>query len=214
MDSRSTDIDAGQPAPLAALPVYEGAPWYEAIRALYEEAFPPEERFPWPDLLLLAREDGVEFLAYFDAPAAAPGSDVAVEMAPDSNAPHRKPCGLSYTIVAESFLYILFLAVDPHTRGQGYGTRILDSLCTRYPNANPVLEIEPIDPAAPNYEQRLSRLRFYERNGFAFTGYDLVEETERYTMLARDPNFDPSEFARAVRKATCGTCLFSIEPSR
>ena len=67
-------------------------------------------------------------------------------------------------------MYVFFLAIDPAWRSHGYGAAVLDELRKRYAGRQLVLDIEPLDSAAPNYEQRLRRKNFYLRNGFRESG--------------------------------------------
>ena len=136
---------------------------YERVIALYEEAFPPEERFPVDELVAMSAKPEVKFEAYHD---------------------DGLFCGFTYNIETPSYLYVLFLAVVADKRSSGVGSRILEHLKVQYPDRTHVLEIEPLDPAADNYDQRVKRLAFYERNGFTRTGFDLLEDDMRYTVLA------------------------------
>ena len=182
--------------PLVVRPVSKGDESYAQIRALYKEAFPFKERFSLPALRLAARTRGVDFLAYFDE-----GQN------------GRRLVGISYTIAAEGYLYILYLAVEKGLRGGGYGSRILQHVQEQFPGKQLVLEIEPLDKTAENYTQRLSRLGFYERNGFRRVGYDFFEGKVRYTVLATGDTFDAERFARALRKVSHGLYRFKILPA-
>ena len=181
-------------AELIARPVAVYGAACKQVKALYREAFPAKERFPVTVLLLGAWKPEIEFTAFYD-----PARDGRLR-------------GMAYTIEAGSYLYILYLAVVADARGRGYGTRILEFLKQQYPSATFMLEIEPLDKRAANYDQRVARLAFYERNGFARVGYDMVEGTIRYTMLATGV-FDADEFSRAVRKLSHGLYRFKIVPA-
>ncbi len=177
-------------------PVEKGDSAYAQVAALYKDAFPFKERFSLLTLRLVARKKEVDFLAYFDA-----------------TSEDEQLIGLSYTIAAGDYLYILYLAVNKELRGGGWGTRILESLKQRFPHKQLVLEIEPLDKSANNYEQRLSRLGFYERNGFKRVGYDFFEGRVRYTVLATGDSFDAHAFSRALRKLFHGLYRFKILPA-
>ncbi|MBQ9068603.1 MAG: GNAT family N-acetyltransferase [Eggerthellaceae bacterium] len=187
-------MEKGNEQGLVARPVARGNADYAQIKALYREAFPAFERFSLPALRLFARKREVDFLAYYN-----PGCGDQL-------------CGMTYTIEAGDYLYILYLAVSVTLRGGGYGTRILDQLKREHPGKHLVLEIEPLDKKAKNYDQRTRRLSFYEHNGFKLAGYDLFEGKVRYTMLATEDKFDPDAFSRAVRKLTHGLYRFKIIP--
>ena len=66
-----------------------------------------------------------------------------------------------------------------------------------------VLEIEPLDDDAPNIEQRRRRLAFYERGGFALTGYRIHEGDQSYSVMVDGP-FEPGAFRRLVHWFTLG----------
>ena len=182
--------------PLVARPVRKDDASYPAVRALYREAFPFKERFSLPTLRFAARKKEIDFIAYFE---------------PDDP---DELCGISYTIEAGSYLYVLYLAVQSGLRGKGIGSRILQHLRAEHPACELVLEIEPLDKTADNYEQRAARLAFYQRNGFARVGYDMFEGRVRYTMLATGEAFDVDDFSRAVRKLSHGLYRFKIVPAQ
>lgn len=156
---------------------------HACVVALYEEAFPPEERFDIGLLDDLAEREHVDFTAYYR---------------------REEFCGFSYSIDTGSCLYVLFLAVAGAKRSRGHGSQIIARLKERYPGRAIVVEIEPIDPMAPNAAQRLARLDFYTRNGFSPAGLDSIEGDMVYTVLVFGGPFEASEFAREVTDITEG----------
>ena len=180
---------------LVARPVTRKDDAYPEVRTLYHEAFPAKERFSLPTLLFFSHKSGVDFTAYFDP------------------IDEDQLCGMSYTIEAGGYLYIMYLAVVANARGKGYGTRILDQLKRRYPHKTLVLDIEPLDKKASNYDQRVQRLKFYERNGFSLVGYDMFTGAVRDVVLASEEDFDPKAFSKAVHRLSHGLCRFTILPA-
>ena len=89
-----------------------------------------------------------------------------------------KFCGIAYYVISDSTVYLTYLAVNKDLRGQGYGTKILSLLEKQYPDQAIVIDIEPVVPTAKNYQQRVSRLKFYERNGFHRTDQKLKDQDE------------------------------------
>lgn len=158
-------------------------PAYRQVLDVFFEAFPAEERFPVWQLNFMALNENVEFITYFD------GSILA---------------GFTYSVVADDYLYLIFLAVPASARSKGYGSRILAQVQEDHPDLVIVLDIEPLDLSAPNYEQRASRLRFYGRNGFSLTGYDLYEDTMRYTVLSNSQEFDAVAFEASMNNVLHG----------
>ena len=74
-------------------------------------------------------------------------------------------CGMVCYYISDNTVYLAYLAVESELRGNGYGSKILHMLEEKYPDQQIVLDIEPLDPDAENYHQRVSRLRFYQKNG-------------------------------------------------
>ena len=75
--------------------------------------------------------------------------------------------GMTFILKGEGLIYIYNLAVDPRMRGLGYGSSVLDGLKAMFPGCRFALSSESPDPDARNLEERLRRISFYERNGFA-----------------------------------------------
>lgn len=74
---------------------------------------------------------------------------------------------MTFILKGEGLIYIYYLAVDPGMRRLGYGSSVLDGLKAMFPGCRFALSSESPDPDARNLEERLRRISFYERNGFA-----------------------------------------------
>ena len=86
------------------------------------------------------------------------------------------------------------LGVHQEMRSKGYGGEILNYAYEQAGKRNIILNVEWLDQTADNYEQRLKRVSFYEKNGICRTGYGFSSEGVDYFVLATDTkNFDPSE---------------------
>ncbi len=134
-----------------------------ALRALYESAFPDEERIPWDDLLRLVGEMPLEFAEYRD------GGELL---------------GLTIVYPRTRLSWFWYFAVPEEKRGRGIGQRILSALLSRYEGRSMVLDMEdPAQPDAPNPEQRRRRTAFYLRNGFRETGIGRNYGPVAMTML-------------------------------
>lgn len=152
-------------------------------KELLREAFPPEELFPFWMLRVTALRRCVDFFAYYD------GKEFA---------------GLSYAIEGDECSFVLYLAVNPRVRSRGYGSAILADIASTYPGKPIYLDVEPVEKGAPNYEQRVKRLRFYERNGFARTGYRVKGGEDVYDVLANNADFDPAALTETMSRLTFG----------
>lgn len=145
------------------------------LRALYESAFPDEERIPWSDLLRLVREMPLEFAEYRD------GAELL---------------GLTIVYPRQRLSWFWYFAVPEEKRGHGVGQRILSAILERYKDRSAILDMEyPAQPDAPNPEQRLRRATFYLRNGFRETGVCRTFGPVTMTILIKgDDTFDQSDY--------------------
>lgn len=157
-------------------------PQYREAIDLYRRAFPPEERLPLWHMRLMALRRDVGFRAWLDDGALV---------------------GITYTVDSPATVWLFYLAVNDSVRSRGYGSRILNGVRWHAAGRTIVLELEPLDDGAPNLEQRRRRLAFYERGGFALTGYRIHEGDQSYSVMA-DGVFDPGAFRRLVLRFGLG----------
>ena len=175
---------------LTRIPVPNEGPITDKVKEIYERSFPPEEQIPLPELLRSAEAPEVSFVAWADPalPAGEEGADNVV--------------ALTFSLVFPDLFYLGFLAVDGRTRSTGYGTRILTYFRERYGDVPQLLEIEPVVREAANYQQRVRRLAFYERNGFEVTNMLTHEADQTYRVLARDGIVSPQRLEQALNSVT------------
>lgn len=156
---------------------------YAEIVKLMRTAFPENEQFPMWLLRLLACKKDVDFTAYYDEELFA---------------------GISYTAMSDNMVFILFLAVNANIRSKGYGTAILEYIKENSNGKTITLNIEPIIENAENYEQRKSRLLFYERNGFNVTEYTIKDKGEDYVILSNTSEYSIVDFKKVIKKMSWG----------
>ncbi len=165
--------------PLTKKPLSKDLPEYEQVKNLYRTAFPKEERMPWRMIMRMTRRRSLRSAVYYDGKALV---------------------GLSLCAVEEEQVFLFYLAVTTEIRNRGYGSMILTSLKEEYAGKVLFLDSERLDPEAPNNEQRIRRMAFYERNGIhqtgAFTHYGGVD----YELLATDPDFTKEDFMKFVKE--------------
>ena len=99
---------------------------------------------------------------------------------------------------------VLFFAVNADFRGRGYGSAILTYLKEKNPNRSVILNVEPLDEEAENAEERIRRMRFYEKNGFFDTGYDIEEIGGTFRVLATEKEIDMEAYLRVFGKMSFG----------
>ena len=181
---------------LVSLPVPDEGPIRDKIQEIYEQSFPLEE-IPMRDLLRAARKPEVSFDAWTDTSLPA-GEDGA-----------GRVVALTFSFAFPDLFYLGLLAVDGRTRSAGYGSRILTHFGERYPDIPQLLEIEPVTREALNYQQRVRRLAFYERNGFTVTNMLTHEADQTYRVLARGGVVSPGRLEEALNSVTDDPAYFS-----
>ncbi len=112
--------------------------------------------------------------------------------------------GLSYVMSHGRLAYVLYLAVDDSVRSRGYGSQILSLIRRRSPESSIVLDIEPVEPGADNYEQRVRRLAFYQRNGLSPTPLMCRDGQGRYAVVSEDPGLGAAELESLYRWFSIG----------
>ena len=153
--------------------VTRDAPWFPQVKALYESAFPANERIPIKHLL----DDKIkrEFWAFFDG-------DLF--------------CGFSNSITHGSITNIVYFAVMPELRSRGYGSQILQVIREQHPDTRIVVDIEVEEDSkdAEELERRNRRRDFYLRNGFGSSPVDYVWQGEHYRLLSAGGSVTEKEF--------------------
>lgn len=108
--------------------------------------------------------------------------------------------GLVITINGPEQILLDYLAVDKNRRGQGIGSHMLKMMREQYAGKGVFLEIEIVDGAAENYEERKRRKQFYLSNGMTpmnvfvelfgvdmeLLGFDCSLTFEEYHAFYRD----------------------------
>ena len=153
--------------------VTRDASWFPQVKALYESAFPANERIPIKHLL--DNKIKREFWAFFDG-------DLF--------------CGFSNSITHGSITNIVYFAVVPELHSRGYGSKILQAIREKHPDARIVVDIEVEEDSkdAEELERRNRRRDFYLRNGFDSSPVDYVGQGEHYRLLSAGGTVTEKEF--------------------
>lgn len=132
------------------------------VKNLYIKEFPKYERLPFWFLVYKSKKKNSDFYAIYD----------------DS-----EYIGLLYLTYYKDIVYVFYLAIDPLQQSKGYGSKILQYLRKIYKDKRLFLNIEKVDSSADNYEQRFKRKRFYEKNGFKNTNFEIGKKDIVYEIL-------------------------------
>lgn len=148
----------------------------EAVKALYESAFPENEKRDF-GFLLKNSED----------------ADAALEML----AVYDDALFVGFVVMLNSgdISHILYFAVNEALRGKSYGSRILQTIHNRKPAQRIVADVEKPDCASGNQEQREKRIRFYHRNGYKTTEIEYRWQDEDYLILSYNGDVSKAEYA-------------------
>ncbi len=159
------------------------------VKKLYKIAFPKNERAPISFLFSKTKHKENKFYAALD---------------------NNEFVGLAYTIQKNKMLYIFYLAVAEEKRGKGFGSEILATIKNMYSDCTILLEIE--DTAltdAENFEERIKRLKFYQKNGYSQTHIRLNEAGVDFELLGTAATVTQAEFL-SLMKRYLGAFLFKI----
>ena len=149
----------------------------EKLAQINTDAFPEEERMSVERLMELSAAEDFTLLAACDGDAMV---------------------GFTLLGVSDTCVYVFLLAVDKEQRSKGYGSQILRELKNRFAGQQIVLDLEGIDEQAENNAQRISRKRFYLRNGFCETGYFMDYFGIRFEVLCGEENLNVSNFVQLL----------------
>ena len=97
-----------------------------------------------------------------------------------------------------------FLAIFPHKRNGGTGTKVLQAIRARYEGVPICLEIEdPDEPGADNADIRLRRRNFYLRNGIVPIAKMHIYGTDM-ELLATDASVTYESYRDLLRRVLGG----------
>lgn len=155
----------------------------ELVENLIQSSFPPDEQEPIERLLTMAEKPMVNFWAYFD---------------------DETFCGMIYVVESRDTLFVLYLAVEAELRSQGYGAAIIQDVRGVFGGKDMVLHVEDPYESPENTEQRIHRIRFYERLGFKDTGYRLSPEGTTFWLLSTAEDYQISTYMNLMYEYSDG----------
>ena len=157
--------------------VTKDSPWLPQVKALYESAFPANERIPIKQLM--DNKIQREFFAFVDTIDGTPTF-----------------CGFSNSITRGTITNIVYFAVEPKLRSRGYGSEILKTIREQHPETRLVVDIEVEEDSKDAKELKLRERRrnFYQRNGFDASPVDYVWQGEHYRLLSAGGTVTEKEF--------------------
>ena len=155
---------------LRIIPVTSDYPNTERLLNIRDEAFPPNERPDSRDVSKYNDANGYAFMAFED-------DHVPVGFALLRN------CG-------DNMCFGIYFAIGKEFRNRHYGSRLLKLLLEGYLKRKIFFGcVEALLPETENYQQRLDRVRFYQRNGmFVLDEVMDAGAMGKYQFVCTDPN--------------------------
>lgn len=158
--------------------IFGGDKRVEIIDRIYQEAFPPNERFGMNIIMRLANQGHLNVFALTQ---------------------NDETVGLLITCEDEQTAYVCYFAIDKALRGHGLGGEAIRQACRLYQGKQVVLEIEALEKTSSNFSQRKRRESFYLRHGFAHTNRYIRYEGVTYELLfAGRQSFDEKAYDRLL----------------
>ncbi len=152
---------------------------YDEIVKFMKKSFPKEELMPMWLLLLVSKFKKYNFNAYYD---------------------DKLFVGIIFTIESKESVFVFYIAVNDQIQSRGYGTRLLEIVFDKNKGKSVSLFIETMsNKNASNFEQRIKRLSFYERNGFKHTGYSAGNKEPFIDILSTNDNFDLKDAKKLLK---------------
>ncbi len=143
------------------------------VKALYTTSFPKIERKPFWLMMLNHKRERMKIFYIEDSNEFA-GMAVMAEYADKA--------------------LLLYFAINPNKRGNGYGSKALQMLMKRYENKKFYLEIESTKKECKDIETRLKRKRFYNKNGMYEMGLNVDLFGTEMEVLSNGAIFDYDEY--------------------
>ncbi len=152
---------------------------YQEICQWMKRVFPKEELMPMWLIKLLILKKNYNFKVYYHGPLFV---------------------GILFTIQSEDTVFVFYIAVNDKIHSKGYGSELLRVLFNQFPDKSVTLFIETVsDKEALNYDQRIKRLAFYERNGFVHTKIEAGFKKPFVDILSTDKDFDVVKAKKLMR---------------
>ena len=187
-------------ATLQIIEIKKDSPYLPQVQALYESAFPANERIPMKQLL--DNKIKREFCAFFEEGLRENNGEngdneiAAVKNTATEIAAAPRFRGFSNSITHGDITNIVYFAVVPELRSRGYGSKILQAIRKQHPDTRIIVDIEVEEDSkdAEELKRRNRRREFYQRNGFDASPVDYVWQGEHYRLLSAGGTVTEKEF--------------------
>lgn len=161
--------------------------WAE-VKKIYLEAFPKRERKPFFSLRHCVKsKKGQIFTA----------------------SENGTLLGFIMVIPYQNMVMVDYLAVSGAIRSRGTGSRMIQEICRHFSDKKIVLLIEQLDAHADNREQRISRRKFYIKNGFTSSNIFIKGKSGAMEILNFGGKVSEKEYL-ALQEYALGKLFFRL----
>lgn len=108
--------------------------------------------------------------------------------------------GFTYLVESKNKVFITYIAVNNEIRSKGYGSQILNTIKSRFPGKTISLNVERLIEDCDNYEQRIKRVKFYERNDFFLTDKLVSNGKEKFSIMSTEKDFSIKDYRNTLKK--------------
>ena len=110
----------------------------------------------------------------------------------------KRAVGYLIVLFTDDIAYFLHLAVAKECRGKGFGSSAMKFLNERFASHLVFFSVETPSEKAENQQQRLARIRLYERMGYRISGIEILDNEISYSVMCRSTADEKEvEFIRA-----------------
>ncbi len=162
---------------------------YPYVESLLIEAFPPNERPPFPGLIEKAEKGLADFWVIRE---------------------EGRNIGMAYLLTVEDVTYLFYFAVDSTCRGKGYGSKAMKAILEKYQETHLLFSIEDWEEESENPEQRVKRHAFYLRCGLIDLPFKLKGKDMVFAVMSNTDTIGP-EKCRSVIEGIMGAPVNNFE---
>ena len=110
----------------------------------------------------------------------------------------KRAVGYLIVLFTDDVAYFLHLAVAKECRGKGFGSSAMKFLGEKFASHIVFFSVETPSEEAENQQQRLARIRLYERMGYRIAGIEILDNEISYSVMCRSTADEKEvEFIRA-----------------
>lgn len=158
-----------------------------AVKALFEEAFPANERTMSMDTIIASMDKlPVKLLGVY------------TDEEPDDFA------GFFLTAEGDKCVYLTYLAIRPEKRSGGIGSQAMNAIREYYAGKTLLFSYESIYEECDNAEQRKRRRNLYLKLGFHESGWFVKINGTEFILASSEPEINIDEFLQFFAGMTAG----------